>query len=168
MTFSRALFAALLVASNAVAAPIDARNWQTHPEIVLIRSLCRSVDQAVRDGAMQRRGRTYDCVPGETERFGFVDAEGRVRKLVRKGGSDDSALSVEEWFDDAGQLRFAFFVAGAVNGSSAHVRMYFDAAGKRVWEQRDVTGPGYTWAFEAWLSRRAPKDVLAPAPICAG
>jgi hypothetical protein len=155
------------VASSAAAAPIDARNWRAHPDIVENRELCRSVDQRIAEKAMRWRGRPYECLPGETERFGFVDAGGRVRKLVRKGGSEDSAVSVAEWFDEAGQLRFAFFVARAVNGSSAQVRMYFDAAGKPLWEQRDVTGPGYPWVLDVWLSRHAPAEVLGPPPLCA-
>ena len=137
-----------------------------HPSVVEIRSLCQAVEESIARKTLVARHRSYDCLPGESERSAFVDAGGRVRKLVRKGGSEDSAVTVEHCFDEAGQLRFAFFTAGAVNDSVLKLRRYFDAAGKMLWEQRDLTGPGYTWVLDIWLVPRAPKDPLAAPPLC--
>ena len=137
-----------------------------HPSIAEIRSLCQGVDDGIARKALHAQHRTYECLPGESERSGFVDAAGRVRKIVRKGGSEDSAVTVEQCFDESGQLRFAFFTAGAVNDSALKMRRYFDRGGNLLWEQRDLTGPGYTWVFDIWLMPRAPKSPFSVPPLC--
>ena len=82
------------------------------------------------------------------------DSRGRVRFYQSDAGSDDSALKTEHYYDEAGRLRFVFISGGAVNGSHLEHRIYFDEAGKRLWEEHTYTeGPGYTFP-EIWPDER--------------
>jgi hypothetical protein len=73
-----------------------------------------------------------------------------VRYYEKQGGSDDSALKLQHYYDEAGRLRFVLITGGAVNGSELEQRIYFDEQGKRIWEEHKYTkGPGYTFP-EIW------------------
>jgi hypothetical protein len=133
---------------------------------VVFRSICHRLDEEIEKKSLRSERRKYECLPGETERSAFVDRAGRVRKLARKGGSEDASLSVEQCFDEAGQLRFAFFVAGAVNGSHLDLRMYFDPSGRLLWKQSDLGGPGYIWSLDAWLVPHAPRNAFESPALC--
>jgi len=103
---------------------------------------------------IKRRGFEY-CEPHEdTLRVIGTDARGRVRFYQREGGSEDSSLKLEHYYDEAGRLRFVLITGGAVSGSKLEQRIYFDADGKRIWEEHSATAPGYTWP-EVW-----PEDEL--------
>jgi hypothetical protein len=164
--YDAALMNAPDAADGATQIPLDAQTWRAHPAIAAVRALVEVVDRAIAQKKLRVVRRQYDCLPGESARSAFLDDAGRVRKLVRSVGSEDSAITVEQYFDESGQLRFAFFVAGAVNDSTAHVRMYLDPGGHAMWTQRDATGPGYTWVFTPLLFPRAPANAFQPPALC--
>ena len=128
---------------------VTKENWREHPKIVEV----RNIYQAVNGGRkrLRIRKRTFEyCEPYEdTARLIGTDASGRVRLYQREGGSEDSALTFEHYYDEAGRLRFVLITGGAVSGSKLEHRIYFDAEGKRIWEIRNFTEPGYTWP-EVW------------------
>jgi hypothetical protein len=50
----------------------------------------------------------------------------------------------DQYYDDAGRLRFALVFVYAANGSRDQHRVYFDETGKPIWQSRkNVKGPGY-------------------------
>lgn len=87
------------------------------------------------------------CEPYEdTARTIATDSKGRVRFYRNEGGSEDSSLKWEHYYDETGRLRFVFITGGAVNGSQLEHRIYFDENGKRLWEEQTYKkGPGYTF-----------------------
>jgi hypothetical protein len=91
------------------------------------------------------------CEPYEdTARTIAADSKGMVRFYRNEGGSEDSALTWEHYYDEGGRLRFVFITGGAVNGSKLEHRIYFDETGKRIWEDQVYKkGPGYTFP-EVW------------------
>jgi hypothetical protein len=127
-------------------------NWQQHPKIKAIRAIVQSVKNGMSRKSLTVRKRAFEyCEPYEdTERMIAADSRGRTRFYKNAGGSDDSSLKWEHYYDEAGRLRFVFITGGAVNGSELEHRIYFDEAGKRIWEEQTYKkGPGYTFP-EVW------------------
>jgi hypothetical protein len=131
---------------------ITKANWQQHPKIKAIRAIVQSVKTGMAGKTLTTKKRTFEyCEPGEdTMRMLATDASGHARFYQTEGGSEDSSLKFEQYYDEAGRLRFVFITAGAVNGSELEHRIYFDETGKRIWEEQTLKkGPGYTWP-EVW------------------
>jgi len=140
---------ATVVAAAPVSAetPITKKNWRTHPRIEQIRALFTEVEAAVQAGAlMHERKEGEGEPPADASREMWTDAEGVVRKFIRAGGSSDSFVTRAFFYDAQGRLRFLYVTAAAVNETRIEHRVYFDEAGKRIWEiQKTVEGPGYTF-----------------------
>jgi hypothetical protein len=123
-------------------------NWQQHPKIKAIRAIVQSVKRGMSGKGLTTKKRTFEyCEPGEdTVRMIATDSSGRARFYQNEGGSEDSSLKLEHYYDEAGRLRFVFITGGAVNGSQLEHRIYFDETGKRIWEEQTYKkGPGYTF-----------------------
>jgi hypothetical protein len=132
-------------------------NWQQHPKIRAVRAVVQSVKTGMAKKSLTTRRRAFEyCEPGaDTSRVLATDSGGRARFYQTEGGSEDSSLKFEHYYDEGGRLRFVFITGGAVNGSQLEQRIYFDEAGKRIWEEHTYKkGPGYTWP-EVW-----PEDEL--------
>jgi hypothetical protein len=123
-------------------------NWQQHPKIKAIRGVVQTVKAGLNKNSFTVKRRAFEyCEPYEdTARIIATDSKGVVRFYQNEGGSDDSALKWEHYYDKSGQLRFVFITGGAVNGSRLEHRIYFDETGKRIWEEHVYKkGPGYTF-----------------------
>ncbi len=143
---------------------ITKANWQQHPKIKAIRAIVQSMKTGMSRKSFTVKKRVFEyCEPYEdTERMIATDSRGRARFYQNAGGSDDSSLKWEHYYDEAGHLRFVFITGGAVNGSELEHRIYFDEAGKRIWEEQTYKkGPGYTFP-EVW-----PDDQLQIADAAA-
>ena len=141
---------------------INEKNWVNHPEIVEVRSLYQTIKKLKKDGNLIKQERKFKyCKPYEdTVRDLYTDESGKPRIYNYQGGSDDSAVKRELYYDENGRLRFAFIIAGAYNGTKLEIQVYFSEAGKRVWEvQKHLEGPGYTFPKE-W-----PKADLIKEPV---
>jgi hypothetical protein len=158
----------LAFSSVAFAQAITARNWRSHPAIVEIRRIYTDVNALI--SAKQLRvasRRSGHCPSWDLERRQFTDSRGVVRRYVKAGGSEDSAVNLEHTYDTRGRLRFVFVRAGAVNDSRLEVRFYFDAAGKRIWTDRRSSGQGYTFSETDFLNEMArdpTRAFAAPLP----
>jgi hypothetical protein len=131
---------------------ITKANWQQHPKIKQVRAIVQAVNAAMSRKSLTVRKRAFEyCEPYEdTKRTIATDSMGHVRFYLSEGGSDDSALKWEHYYDETGRLRFVFITGGAINGSKLEHRIYFDENGKRIWEDHTYTkGPGYTFP-EVW------------------
>jgi hypothetical protein len=127
-------------------------NWQQHPKIKAIRAIVQSVKTGLSNKSFTIKKRAFEyCEPYEdTARTIATDSKGMVRFYQNEGGSDDSSLTWEHYYDEGGRLRFVFITGGAVNGSKLEHRIYFDETGKRIWEDQVYKkGPGYTFP-EVW------------------
>jgi hypothetical protein len=123
-------------------------NWQQHPKIKQVRSIVQAVKAGMSNKSFSVRKRVFEyCEPYEdTERTLATDSRGRARFYKNAGGSDDSSLAWEHYYDETGRLRFVFITGGAVNGSQLEHRIYYDEMGKRIWEEQAYKkGPGYTF-----------------------
>lgn len=127
---------------------ITKANWQQHPKIKAIRAIVQSVKTGMSGKSLTTRKRVFEyCEPGaDTIRLIAADSSGRTRFYQNEGGSEDSSLKIEQYYDEAGRLRFVFITGGAVNGTELEHRIYFDETGKRIWEEQTFKkGPGYTF-----------------------
>jgi hypothetical protein len=146
---------AAFVAPGALSQDADAitsANWQQHPKIKAVRSIVESINTGLKRAALKISIRRFEyCEPYiDTLRKLAVDSKGVPRLYEKQAGSDDSSLTWQHYYDDAGRLRFVFITGGAVNGSQLEHRIYFDDGGKRIWEDHKyVKGPGYTFP-EVW------------------
>jgi hypothetical protein len=151
---------------------ITKANWQRHPKIAQVRAIVQSVNAGMGGKSLRVKKRTFEyCEPYEdTARTIATDAKGRVRFYVNEGGSDDSALKWEHYYDETGRLRFVLITGGAVNGSRLEHRIYFDENGKRLWEDHTYKkGPGYTFP-EVWpdeqLQIKNPAAKFSSKSVC--
>jgi hypothetical protein len=156
VSVSRTISAFALTPSNTLSqetgGEITKANWQQHPKIKAIRDIFQSVKIGISRKTLATKKRSFEyCEPGEdTMRMIATNSQGRVRFYQNEGGSEDSSLKFEQYYDEAGRLRFVLITAGAVNGSELEHRIYFDGTGKRIWEEQTLKkGPGYTWP-EVW------------------
>jgi hypothetical protein len=130
---------------------ITSKNWRIHPKIVEIRNIYQSVKEAINRRELQKQVREFDyCEPyADAVRILYVDHRGVARNYYFSGGSDDSAMGRDLYYDANGKLRFAFIQAAASNGTREEHRIYFSPDGKRLWEiQIRLKGPGYTFPTE--------------------
>lgn len=151
---------------------ITQANWQRHPKIRAVRLVVQSVNARLKKGALKTSKREFEyCEPYEdTFRQLAVDSKGMVRRYEKRGGSEDSSLTWQHYYDDSGRLRFVFITGGAVNGAQLEHRIYFDESGQRIWEtHKYVKGPGYTFP-EIWpdeqLQKSDPAQAFAAASKC--
>jgi hypothetical protein len=136
------------LASQGTGDEITKANWQQHPKIKQIRTIVQAVKAGMSRKALTTKRRNFEyCEPYEdVGRVIATDSSGRVRFYLSDASSDDSALKMEHYYDEAGRLRFVFITGGAANGSQLEHRIYFDETGKRIWEEPIYKkGPGYTW-----------------------
>jgi hypothetical protein len=160
------IIALLLLAANAAyaAEAITEKNWVNHPSIVEVRSLYQKINESRAAGKLLRKERKFDtstCEPYEDDaRTLYLDRNKKVRIYQYEGGSDDSAVKREMFYDESGKLRFAFIVAGAYNGTRLEHRVYFSREGEKIWEsQKLLEGPGYTFP-DVW-----PNNELIQNPV---
>jgi hypothetical protein len=154
--------------------PITARNWKTHPDIVAVRSIFESTEASIARKELTRSAAHVDYCDdahqGGQDRELFVDAKGRARKYSNDEGTDDHSLSTSWYYDVLGTLRFVFISGGATNGTEIENRIYFDAKGRRLWQDYRVlkghrTGLGRDLPTSD-LVRDANKEFVRRAPPC--
>ncbi len=142
--------------------PIIESNWTSHPRILEVRDIYHDIREAMDSGNLDIEVREFEyCEPYEdTLRAIYRTKDGTVQVYKYEGGSDDSALKLEFYYDRGGVLRFVFITGGAFNGTRIEHRIYFDGNGKRIWEmQKLIAGPGYTFPHE-W-----PREALVFEPL---
>lgn len=146
-------------------------NWQQHPKIKEVRDIVQAVKNNLGRAAYRTKTRKFDyCEPYEdAARTIAIEKNGRVRYYEKQAGSEDSALKWEQYYDEAGRLRFVFITGGAANGSELEHRIYFDEHGKRIFEDHKYTkGEGYTFP-EIWPDDQLtnkPSDAFAAKSPC--
>ena len=149
----------VLLSGSFAAEPITDENWVTNPQIAEIRSLYQKLQTERDRGKLLRKERRFDCSLAANDidydsyegdvRILYNDRSGRPRIYYHEGGSEDSAVRIELFYDENGKLRFAYIRAGAVNGTKTEIRIYFSSAGTKIWNnERVVKGPGYP--FVEW------------------
>ncbi|HEX8491281.1 MAG TPA: hypothetical protein VF658_00425 [Pyrinomonadaceae bacterium] len=128
---------------------VTKENWQQHPKITAVRAIVETVKDGLSKKSFRTRTRKFEyCEPYEdSQRTLAIDGRGRVRYYEKQGGSEDSSLKLEHYYDESGRLRFVFITGGATNGSELEHRIYFDEGGKRIYEEQKYTkGEGYTFS----------------------
>jgi hypothetical protein len=141
----------LLVSALPVAAQsnqeITESNWHTHPKIVAIRKMVQSTDQRLKAHKLKSYKKDFQACEDDALTFRRIvkDANGRV--LMYEGyheGREDSSSLYNQYYDDAGKLRFALVTVYAANGTREEHRAYYDESGKIIWRNRKLLkGPGY-------------------------
>ena len=148
---------------------ITASNWQSHPAILEIRGIYAGVNALIAQKKLRLEQKAFGYCPSwDLERKRYASANGVVRRYVKTGGSDDSAVTLEHTYDVLGRLRFVLVKAGAVNNTRLEQRWYFDSSGKSLWVDRRQTGPIYTFSDADFLREmvRNPKKAFTAAPPC--
>ena len=129
---------------------IDKSNWMTHPKIVEIRNIYQSVEDKINSQQLTKKSSALECerIPGYQADIHF-GTDKIVRKYKISGGSGDSVAEVNYYYDAQGKQRFRFTDVAAVNGTHQQTRDYFDAAGKRLYQDRRLLeGPGWPWSYD--------------------
>lgn len=144
--------------------PVTEKNWLKHPDIAEVRSIYQKIMEAKAAGKLTKKERSFDtstCEPYEDDRRILYLEQGKKPRIYHfEGGSEDSVVTREMFYDGSGVLRFAFIVAGAYNGTRLEHRVYFSRAGKKIWEsQKLLEGPGYTFPDE-WPDAELIRDPL--------
>src|SRR4051794_41128218 len=93
----------VLAASDVLAAEaISERNWLNHPDIVEVRSIYQEIKAAKDAGKLKKVEREFNyCKPYEdTVRTLYTGQNGTPRIYQYQGGSDDSAVQRELYYDE--------------------------------------------------------------------
>ena len=168
--------AAALVASAAELAPRTVppstqEDWLNHPEVRAIRRIVERHEAGIKTGRWSRREVDVCSIarghPYALARRFDLDEKGRIRKYTETSGTDDSAYKLEHHFDEQGRLRFCFATAGAVNGATREVRVYFTEDGVQLWLDRKESEEKYPFIAD-WpvgsIVRRAGDTLRQPTP----
>jgi hypothetical protein len=173
MTASSASIVLLLTLPAALFAqtPVTAHNWKTHPEIVAVRSIFESTEASIARKELTksfvRDSICTDASDGELDRVLYVDAKSRVLRYTNGEGTGDHFVSMNWYYDTLGTLRFVFVQGNAINGTKIENRVYFDATGKRLWQDyRAIKGHDHTLGRDLPSNRliRDPKKEFARKP----
>ena len=129
---------------------ITQANWLHHPKIQTVRDIVQGVNVAIDRRTLRTSERHFDSSELRWARIA-IDSIGVVRRYDTGSASEDSSLSFQHYYDEAGRLRFVFIQGTASNvGSELEHRIYFDENGERIWEDHRITkGLGYSWP-EIW------------------
>ncbi len=168
MSAMKFLLGLLLLVGVVQAQTITVKNWRNDPRILEVRAIYAVVNKLVASKKLKLETQNFGYCPSwDLERSKFT-ADGVVRRYIKAGGSEDSAVTLEHTYDVRGRLRFVLVKAGAVNDTHLELRFYFDAAGRRVWLDRRQTGPGYTFADADFVREMVwqPKKAFVAAPPC--
>ena len=160
----------ILAALVGATPPITEENWREHPAIREIRRVFQDVESLRETERLRSKQRTFaDCLAykDDLSRTLYTDPVGMPRLYTRQAGSEDSAITIKAYYDGRARLRFVLADAGAVNATSIRIRVYFDEAGKPLWENREViAGPGYPFPSpwpDRWTARDPAKAFLGPS-----
>ncbi len=167
MRFALALLLGLLCVVHAQTTTNN--NWQSHPAILEIRGIYADVNALIAQKKLKLEQKAFGYCPSwDLERKQYSSVNGVVRRYVKAGGSEDSAVTLEHTYDASGRLRFVLVKAGAVNDTHLEQRWYFDTSGKSLWVDRRMTGPGYTFSDADFLREmvRNPKKAFVAPPPC--
>lgn len=167
MRFMLTILLGLLCVAHAQT--ITANNWKSHPAILEIRGIYAGVNALIAQKKLKLEAKTISYCPSwDLERKKYATANGVVRRYVKAGGSEDSAVTSDHTYDALGRLRFVLVTAGAVNDTRLEQRIYFDATSKRLWVDRRMTGPGYPFDDADFLRELVwnPKQAFAAALPC--
>lgn len=142
--------------------PVTERSWREHPSVKEIRAIVQEVQELENSGKLttaERSGHeSCENYDGDMYRTIRRDTSGKARKLTLDAGSEDSAVTVDAYYDTQTKLRFIFVKAAAVNDTVYEYRLYFSPDGKKLWEdQKLVSGPGYTFPTP-WPEDLIPRD----------
>jgi hypothetical protein len=169
MNAMKFLLGLLLLFGVVQAQTITVKNWRSDPRILEVRAIYVTVNTLVAKKLLKLEQQKFGYCPSwDLERSKFTAANGVVRRYIKAGGSEDSAVTFEHTYDARGRLRFVLVKAGAVNDTHLELRFYFDSAGKRVWLDRRQTGPGYTFADADFVREMVwqPEKAFVAAPPC--
>ncbi len=158
----------LLLFGVVQAQTITVKNWRSDPRILEVRGIYAAVNALVAKKLLKLEQKKFEYCPSWDLERSKLMADGVVRRYIKAGGSEDSAVTLEHTYDTRGRLRFVLVKAGAVNDTHLELRFYFDAAGKRVWLDRRQTGPGYTFADADFVREMVwvPKTAFLAAAPC--
>lgn len=138
---------------------ISEKNWRNHPSIVEVRKIYDAIQKESLKQKWKKETKHFEsCKPFGAEHKVTFDKSGKVRVYFVDTGSDDSAYSIWHYYDKKETLRFMYITAGTINGASLEHRIYFDIKGNKIWENRNVGKPGYTFV-NPW-----PKDWVVFEP----
>ena len=135
--------------------PINKDNWVTHPKVKEIRVIHNEVEQGIKKNNLKKNEKSLEYQgPGKpTSKVIYFNKDKDVRKYVQSGGSGDSYLTYNFYYDKNKTLRFVFIQGGAVSGSKFIHRIYFDKSGERFWEiSKYLKGPEGYWP-EKWSKK---------------
>lgn len=125
---------------------ITEANWRQHPKIKAIQKIVSSVNAGLKKGTFKTAQRKLQCeeVPYFTLKRIARDSKGAVAWYENYSEGEDSSWDHQQYYDEAGRLRFALILVYAANGSREQHRVYFDETGKLIRQSRKtVKGPGY-------------------------
>lgn len=125
-------------------------------------SIKDGIEQLIKTGKLKKDEKysKYSQPYVPVSRVIFTDQNQTVRKYIQEAGDKDSSLKSSFYYDQRGQLRFAFFDGKAVSGTQIEHRIYFNSKGKRISEtHKYIKGPVFIFP-EKWL-----EDELITKPI---
>ncbi|NPA28250.1 MAG: hypothetical protein GXN91_04340 [Epsilonproteobacteria bacterium] len=129
-TFIFFLFNSLIFASS-----INSQNWYNHPKIVEIRKEVNRINKNINQHRyrVQKKGWSDENVGAEAKLY--KDKNGNVKKLLIIGGSEDSLIKGEYYYQNK-KLIFSYLVSNHYSGCGTTLRNYF-FNNKLIFQKKD-------------------------------
>lgn len=142
--------AAGLFSSVLAAQTVYSPNWVMRADIQAVRKIYQEVNRI--QLTQQRKQCKISGGAVAIVATLYLDKNKQVRKYQMEGGTGDSIAKVSHYYSISGKNRFTFEVLRAANGTHAERRLYFDAQGKKIYEDyKLLKGPGWAGGFDSEL-----------------
>jgi hypothetical protein len=144
-------------------APITLANYMSHPKIVAVRNQVGAIDHL----ALTKKSNP-GCDGSNEE---YLDAQGRVRKLVAEGGEGDSSGRTTVYYNEQKQPIFQFTQEVDFDGNDhatvTESRIYFDVASthtlfEAVRQQQETQAAAADATFDNLLPSTIPDRLPTP------
>ena len=139
---------ALIVPALILSATSTAEGESHGREIRQIDRMHTAIKAKIRAEKLIESKRTFEyCEPyADTLRVMHADNRGVIRHYRVEGGSEDSSVRRDFYYDGQGRLGLALIEGRAANDTLMRYRIYYDREGHRIRvSHKQVRGPGYTF-----------------------
>jgi hypothetical protein len=104
-------------------------NKQTS-SILLIKN---EIQNDIKNKILKKKRKSVDYCQGNiSEKEIYQDSNGKIRKYRQSGGSDDSAVTEEYFYDEKGKLKLIVYDCGSVRGESILQEIFFNQRDKVI------------------------------------
>ena len=136
------MFLFLWVALPAMASDVTPQNWKTHPEIMEVRVLRKTVESRAAQPSWTNKKKDLQTCAGQTtvSRSVLLDDRKTIRRFKSQGIDNGIASWTTQYYNEDGKLRFVHLrLTHEETQSTADYTLFLDVHGDRLFEHLQRT-----------------------------